>query len=413
MREGVSVLRPAAVYLGNGALARDVVVVIDGERIAAVGPEAAHIAAGAAVTAIDLPGLTLLPGLIDLHTHLLLHPYDRVTWEDQVLREPLALRIARATVAARATLEAGFLTVRDCGTEGAGYADAGLRDAIARGIVPGPRVLATTRAIVATGSYAPSGFAPECCIPQGAEEADGDGLARVVRDQIRRGADWIKVYADTRWGPGGETRPTFTLAELQLIVDVAESSGRHVVCHANSPEGMRRATLAGARTIEHGNAGTDETFALMAERGVALVPTLAAYDAIVRYHGWDGAEPAPPLLAGKRASLHAAFRSGVTIANGSDIGVFAHGENARELALLVGAGMPGAQALDAATSVAAGVLDRAHELGSIRAGSVADLIGVRGDPLVAIDALRAVEFVMQAGAVVERGEAARSRKTPV
>ena len=196
----------------------------------------------------------------------------RRRWDDQVLKEPLALRIARATVSLRRTLEAGFTTIRDLGTEGAGYADVGLKAAIEKDVIPGPRMVVATRAIVATGSYAPRGT-PEHETPKGAEEADGvDALARVVRDQAGRGADWIKLYADYGWGPGGEARPSFTLDELSLVVEVAHTSGRPVAVHATTAEGMRRATLAGVDTIEHGDAGTPEVFRLMAEARDHAVP---------------------------------------------------------------------------------------------------------------------------------------------
>src|SRR5213594_4769363 len=270
------VLRPARVFDGESAQLHDGwVVVVRGEKIEAAGPiSTVRIPAGA--RSIDLPGLTLMPGLIDAHSHVLLHPYSETSWNDQVAHEPLALRIARATNHLRDTLRAGFTTIRDLGTEGAGYADVGLRDAIAQGIIPGPRMLAVTRAIVATGSYAPKGFAPEWRVPQGAEEADGvDSLIRVVRDQIGKGADWIKVYADYRWGPLPGSHPTFSAEEMKLAVETAKSSGRPVAAHASTPEGMRRATLAGVESIEHGNAGTPEVFRLMKEHNVALCPTLS------------------------------------------------------------------------------------------------------------------------------------------
>jgi len=293
------VLRPARVFDGIAAEPHTGwAVVVTGERIVSAGPASeARLPAGA--TTVDLPGLTLLPGLIEAHSHLLLHPYNEASWDDQVLHEPLALRVARATNHARATLLAGFTTVRDLGSEGAGYADVGLKQAIAQGIIPGPRMIVVTRAIVATGSYGPKGFTPEFAVPQGAEEADGiDGLTRVVRDQIGKGADWIKIYADYRWGPNGESRPTFTVEEITHIVDVARSSGRPVVAHASTAEGMRRAILGGVETIEHGDGGTPEVFRLMAEKGVALCPTVAAGDAILSYRGWrrgadaDRSEPA-------------------------------------------------------------------------------------------------------------------------
>ena len=227
------------------------VVLVKGEKIAAVGPvETIERPKDARV--IALPGMTVLPGLIDAHSHLLLHPYNETSWEDQVLKEPLAERICRATNHARADLLSGFTTLRDLGTEGAAYADVGIKSAIAKGIIPGPRLLVATRAIVATGSYAPKGFAPEWRIPQGAEEADGSNLRVVVRDQIRKGADWVKVYADYPHGPGRGSKPAFSLEELKLVVETARDAGVPVVAHANSKEGMRRATLAGVETIEHG-----------------------------------------------------------------------------------------------------------------------------------------------------------------
>jgi imidazolonepropionase-like amidohydrolase len=396
----VFVLRADARFDGTAFHAEPSTVVIEGDRIVAAGPTAA-VAVAADAHVVELPGTTLLPGLIDLHTHLLLHPYDEVSWDDQVLREPEALRVARAIVAANATLRAGFTTLRELGTEGAGYADVGLREAFARGIVPGPRLRVVTRALVASGTYGPRGFAPEvCCVPQGAQEADGiDALTHAVRDQIRRGADWIKVYADYRYGPQGEARPTFTQAELHLVADLAHSSGRPVAAHASTAEGMRRATLAGIDTIEHGDGGTPEVFALMAERGTVFVPTLAATEAIARYRGWTPGTPEPQSLMRKRAAFAHALASGVTIANGSDAGVFAHGENARELELLVAYGMTPQTALVCATTSAARVLRADGELGVLESGAAADVIAVVGDPTADVHALRTVAFVMVRGEV--------------
>jgi imidazolonepropionase-like amidohydrolase len=398
-----TLLRPARVFDGVSAEPHvGWVVLVTGERIAAAGP-AAEVRAPAGTTTVDLPGTTLLPGLIEGHSHLLLHPYNETSWDDQVLHEALSLRVARATNHARATLLAGFTTVRDLGTEGAGYADVGIKQAIDQGIIPGPRMIVTTRAIVATGSYGPKGF-PEADVPQGAEEADGiDGLTRVVRSQIGKGADWIKVYADYRWGPNGESRPTFTVDELTHIVEVARSSGRAVVAHASTAEGMRRATLAGVETIEHGDGGTPEIFRLMAEKGVALCPTVAAGDAILSYRGWRrGADADPPRIAEKRASVKAAIAAGVTICNGSDVGVFSHGDNARELELLVAYGMKPVDVLRSATSIDAKLFHMQDRIGTVKAGLLADLIAVDGDPTRDIAAVRNVKLVMKGG-VVYRG----------
>src|SRR5271165_850642 len=374
-----TLLKPARVFDGD-TMHAGWVVRVNGERIESAGPAASVDATGA--TVIDLPGTTLMPGMVEGHSHILLHAYNETPWNDQVMHEGLALRAARAVNHLHATLMAGFTTVRDLGTEGAGYADVELKQAVSQGIVPGPRVLASTRAIVATGSYAPKGFALEWHVPQGAEEADGiDSLIRVVRDQIGHGADWIKLYGDYRWGPLPGSSPTFSLEEMKLAVETAHSAGVPVAVHTVTPEGMRRATLAGAETIEHGDAGTPEVFRLMAERHVALCPTLAA-----------GAD-----TPRKRASFKAALDAGVTILSGSDVGVFPHGDNAREIELMVDYGMPTVDALKSATSIAGRVLHM--DIGQVKQGMLADLIALEGNPVTDISSIRRVKFVMKGGAV--------------
>jgi imidazolonepropionase-like amidohydrolase len=409
--EGAIVLKPASVF--DGAAVKPHagwVVVVRGQRIEAAGPkEQVQIPDDARV--VELPGMTLMPGLIDAHVHLLLHPYNEAKWEDQVLKEPLALRVCRATNHAKATLLAGWTTIRDLGTEGAGYADVGLKQAIDQGIVVGPRMLVSTRAIVATGTYAPSGFAPEVRVPQGAEEADGDSLIRVVRGQIRAGADVIKFYADYPYGPGDRTaRPTFTLAEMKRIVEVAKAGGCPVAAHATTKEGMRLATLAGVETIEHGNDGDVEVFRLMAKHKVAWCPTLAASEAMSRYGGWrPSKDPEPAALKSRRKGFAEALHLEVEIVCGSDAGVFAHGDQARELELMVEYGMKPAQALLSATSVAAKVLHLAGR-GQVKAAYLADLIAVEGDPTKEVQAVRKVRLVMKGGVLYRTPPAAKGKE---
>jgi imidazolonepropionase-like amidohydrolase len=374
----IYVLKPARVFDGD-AMHEGWAVRVTGDRIEKAGPAAEIDAANAKV--VELPQTTLMPGLVEGHSHIMLHAYSETSWNDQVEHEGLALRAARAVNNLRAELMAGFTTIRDLGTEGAGYADVELKQAVNQGIIPGPRMLCSTRAIVATGAYGPKGFALEWTVPQGAEEASGMDIIRVVRDQIGHGADWVKLYADYRFGPLPGSHPTFTQEEMKFAVDAAHSAGVPVAVHSTTAEGMRRAVLAGVDSIEHGNDGTPEVFKLMAEHNVVLCPTLAAGGLNDR----------------KRASFKAALDAGVTILSGSDVGTFPHGENAHELELMVDAGMPAVDALKAATSVAGRVLHM--EIGQVKPGMYADLIALDGDPTKEIAALRRVKFVMKAGTV--------------
>jgi imidazolonepropionase-like amidohydrolase len=399
----VTVLKPARVFDGD-TMHEGWAVRVKGDKIEAVGPAASVAAPESAgspgsndVRVVDLPGTTVTPGLMEGHSHVLLHAYNEASWTDQVSKEGLALRVARAVNHLRSTLLAGFTTIRDLGTEGAQYADVELKQAVNQGIIPGPRMLVSTKAIVATGSYQPK-FVPEWTVPQGAEEADGvDSLMRVVRDQIGKGADWIKMYGDYRWGPAPGSRPTFTEAEMKLAVETAKSAGVPIAVHANTAEGMRRAALAGVETIEHGGEGTPDVFKLMVEHHVALCPTITAGAG-----PWPPANADSPAAQRKKASFKAALDAGVTILNGSDVGTFPHGDNARELEAMVAYGMKQVDALKSATSVAARVFHMENQIGRVKEGLLADLIAVEGDPTQNIAALRRVKFVMKNGTVYKQ-----------
>ena len=393
-------LRPARVFDGVNPAPHDGwQVMVDGDRISAAGP---NLAAPAGAKVIDLPNATLLPGMIEGHSHLFLHPYNETLWDDQVLHEPLALRTARAVVQAERTLDAGFTSERDLGTEGAGFADVGLKQAINQGIVPGPRLLVATRAIVARGAYGPKGFEPGVVVPQGAQEVAGvDEIIRAVRDQVAAGADIVKFYADYHWGKGEPSRPTLSQAELNAGVAAAHDAGRLVAVHASTAEGMRRAVLAGADTIEHGFQGTAEVFKLMHDRGTALCPTIAASEAYARYfEHWDSKEPAPESVQENRRSFRLAMQAGVPICMGGDVGVFAHGQNWLEMDAMQRAGMPAAQVMIAATSGNARIL-RLGDRGEVKPGLLADLVAVDGDPTRDVNAVRNVRLVMKGGQVVK------------
>lgn len=389
------VLRPERVFDGvNPRPHANWSVLVEGDRITAAGP---NVVGPANARVIDLPGVTLMPGMIEGHSHLFLHPYNEALWDDQVLKESLALRTARAVAHAERSLMAGFTTVRDLGTEGAGFADVGLKQAVDQGVVPGPRLLVATKAIVARGAYGPKAADPAVPVPQGAQEVSGvDEMVHAVREQIGGGADFIKLYADF----GDPAVPTLSQAELDAAVGAARDAGRQVAVHATTPEGMRRAALAGANVIEHGFGGTEDVFRLMKQKNVALCPTLAASEAYARYFDkWDGQEPAPDDVQENRRSFRTASKAGVPLCMGGDVGVYPHGDNARELELMVRNGMRPDHALVAATSGNArifGLSDR----GAIRPGLLADLVAVEGDPVRDISAVRRVRLVIKGGTVV-------------
>jgi imidazolonepropionase-like amidohydrolase len=397
--DSMYLLKPDQVFDGE-MMHKDWVVLVNGNKIEAAGPMTFKLPANTRI--IDLKGATLLPGLIEGHSHLFLHPYNETSWNDQVLKESRAERTARAVTHAEATLMAGFTTVRDLGTEGAMYDDAGLKTAIQKGVVPGPRMIIATRAIVAKGSYGPRYGNADIDLPQGAAEVGNkDEMEKEVRTQISKGADVIKIYADYGYGINGESEPTFSTEEIAAAVAIAKSSGRFVTVHSSTPEGMRRAIDAGVHSIEHGNDGTEEVFKLMKEKGVALCPTIAASEAIAQYYlGWKkGVTPEPERITNKRKSFQAALKAGVTICMGGDVGVFPHGDNAREMEAMVEYGMKPLDVLRSATSVNADVFGYADKIGRIKKGLLADIIAVEGNPSIDIHNIRKNVFIMKDGKI--------------
>ena len=394
-------LKPDRVFDGE-TMQSGWVVLVKNNKIEQAGAMMFKLPAGTEI--IELKGMTLLPGLIEGHSHLFLHPYNETSWDDQVLKESRAERTARAVNHARATLMAGFTTVRDLGTEGAMYDDVGLKKAIEKGVIPGPRMIVATRAIVVKGTYGPRSPSPDVELPQGAEEVVGlEELSKAVRSQIGHGADLIKVYADYRYGPNGEAKATFSQLELQSAVDIASSSGRKVVAHASTAEGMKRAINAGISTIEHGDGGTPELFKLMKEKNVALCPTLAAGDAIQQYRGWKkGIDPEPQSITNKKKSFQLALQSGVTICMGGDVGVFSHGDNAREMELMVEYGMKPIDVLKSATSINADVFGYGEQIGRIKKDLFADLIAVDGDPSIDIKNIKKIKLVTKDGVIYKK-----------
>lgn len=392
-------LKPDRVFDGK-QMHKDWVVLIKNNKIVEAGPLKFNLPAGTKM--IELRGMSLLPGLIEGHSHLLLHPYNEVSWDDQVLKESRAERVARAVNHAQATLMAGFTTVRDLGTEGAEYDDVGLKRAIEKGVIPGPRMIIATKALVAKGAYGPRSQNPDLDLPQGAAEVSGvEQISQEVRTQIGKGADVIKVYADYRAGRDGEAVPIFSVEEMSQMAKIANSGKRQLVAHASTPEGMLRAIEAGASTIEHGDSGTAEVFKRMQEKGVTFCPTLAAGDAIEQYRGWKKAlDPEPARILAKRATFALALKSGVNICMGGDVGVYAHGDNAREMELMVDYGMSAIDVLRSATAINAQAFGYADKVGRIAPGLLADMIAVEGDPSTDIKIIRKVKLVMKDGKLV-------------
>ena len=394
-------LKPDRVFDGE-QMQTDWIVLVKNNKIEEAGTMKFKLPTGSQV--IELKGCTLLPGLIEGHSHLFLHPYNETSWDDQVLKESRAERTARAVEHAKATLMAGFTTVRDLGTEGSMYDDVGLKTAIEKGVVPGPRMICATRAIVAKGTYGPKSPSPDVVLPQGAAEvANINELENEVRTQISKGADVVKIYADYRWGKNGEAEPTFTTGEIAAAVAIAKSSDREVVTHATTAEGMLRAANAGVSTIEHGDNGTAEVFKLMKEKGIALCPTLAAGDAIEQYRGWrKGIDPEPDRITNKKKTFQLAVKAGVTICMGGDVGVFAHGDNAREMELMVLYGMRALEVLKSATATNAEMFGYADKIGRVKQGLLADLIAVEGDPSSDIKIIRKIKLVMKDGIIYKQ-----------
>ena len=403
----LTVIRAGTLIDGKSDSPRhDQLIVIRGNRIESVG-DAATAKPPQGATVLDLSKATVLPGLIDSHTHIFLQGEDPAEggYDANILKYPASLRAARATVSARRALEQGFTTLRDVETEGAGYGDVGIKQAIEGGYIPGPRLFVSTRAISSTGGYNLEGYAPELTMPKGAQIIDGPVEARkAAREQLDHGADWIKVYMTHRsWtGKNGElvSQPTLTLDELKAIVDEAHGWGKKVACHAYSGIGLQRALDGGCDSIEHGLQINDAQIAQMVKQGTWYCPTISVY-----YTDWAPAETAAGKRDRLRASVHEesfrkAMKAGVKIVFGTDIGGIPWTEPmAQEFPQMTKLGMFPMDAIRSATSRAAEMLDATGQIGVLAPGAYADVIAVQGDPLQNVEELGHVQFVMKDGKV--------------